>query len=47
METIPLSKLVQVDTTTVSSDGRLYVGRQHANKTVKLVVIDESDEADE
>lgn len=41
METIPLSKLVFVDTATVSSDGRLYIGREFADKAVKVVIIDE------
>jgi len=46
METIPLSELVFVDTATVSSDGRLYIGREYANKSVKIVVIDEERDED-
>jgi len=46
METIPLSKLVLVDTATVSSDGRLYIGSEYANKAVKIVVIDEERDED-
>jgi hypothetical protein len=43
MQTISLSDVALVDTKTVSKDGRIYVGDELANETVKLVLIDEDE----
>lgn len=41
MESIPIEDVLLVETKDVSEDGRVYIGREHAGKEVKLLVLDE------
>lgn len=43
MASIDLDEVVLVDTATVSSDGRLYLGKEHVGKSVKIVVVEEGE----
>ena len=40
MQTIPIDDVLLVEEKTVSADGRVYVGKEHGGKDVKLVVLD-------
>lgn len=44
MESISLSDVALVDTKTVSSDGRVYLGQEMAGQTVKIVAVDQGEE---
>jgi hypothetical protein len=42
MDTISISDVLYVDSRTIDSDGRVYIGREHSDESVKVILIDES-----